>query len=58
VQKSAGKLLASVFWDSGGILIDYLPKGQTMNAEYFSYLLVHSKDILKEKCHQKITKEV
>jgi len=29
VQKSAVKVLASVFWDQDGILlIDYLPKGQ------------------------------
>jgi len=40
VQKSAGKFLASLFWDQDGILlIDYLPKGQTMNTEYYSCLL-------------------
>ena len=34
VQESAGKFLASIFWDQDGILlIDYLPKGQTINAE-------------------------
>jgi len=34
VQKSAGKVLASIFWDQDGILlVDYLPKGQTINAE-------------------------
>jgi len=28
VQKSAGKFLASIFWDQDGfLLIDYLPKG-------------------------------
>ena len=38
------------FWDQDGILlIDYLPKGQTINAEYHSSLLVQLKDILKEK---------
>jgi len=36
VQKSA-----SIFWHQDGIiLIDYLPKGQTINAEYYSSLLV------------------
>jgi len=51
VQKSAGKVLASMFWDQEDILlIDYLPKGQTINAEYYSSLLVQLKDILKEKC--------
>jgi len=49
VQKSAGKVLASIFWDQDGILlIDYLPKSQTINAEYYSSLLVQFKDILKE----------
>ena len=49
-QISAGKVFASIFWDLDGILlIDYLPKGQTINAEYYSALLVQSKDILKEK---------
>jgi len=49
VQKSAGKFLASIFWDQDGIiLIDYLTKGQTINAEYYSSLLVQLKDILKE----------
>jgi hypothetical protein len=29
------------FWDQDGILlIDYLPKGQTINAEYYSSLLM------------------
>ena len=44
------KIIASIFWDQDGILlIDYLPKGQTINAEYYSSLLVQLKDILKEK---------
>ena len=59
MQKSAGKVLASIFWDQDGILpIDYLPKGQTINAEYYSSLLVQLKDILKEKCCGKVTKGV
>ena len=38
VQKSVGKVLASIFWDQDGILlIDYLPKGQTINAELMSW---------------------
>jgi len=47
VQKSAGKILASIFWDQDGIfLIDYLSKSQTINAEYYSSLYVQLKDIL------------
>jgi len=59
VQKSAGKVLASIFWNQDGILlIDYLPKGRTINAKYYSSLLVQLKGILKEKCRGKITKRV
>ena len=47
VQKSAGKVLASIFWDQDGIfIVDYLPKGHT---EYYSSLLVQLKGVLKEK---------
>jgi len=38
VQKPAGKVLTSIFWDEDSILrTDYLPKGQTINAEYYNY---------------------
>ena len=44
-------------WDQDGILlIDYIPKGQTINAEYYLSLLVQLKDILKEKRQGKFTK--
>jgi len=58
VQKSAGKVLASIFFgdQEGILLIDYLPKGQTINAEYYSSLLVQLRDILKEKRRGKISK--
>jgi len=57
MQKSAGKVLASIFWDQDGILhIDYLPKGQTINAEYYSPALMHLKGILKENLVQRSKK--
>ena len=47
------------FWDQdGNLLIDYLLKGQTINAKYYSSLLVQFKDILKEKHRGKFTKGV
>jgi len=59
VQQSTGKVLVSIFWDQDGILIiDYLPKGQTINTEYYSSLLVQLKNILKEKHRGKFTKRV
>ena len=54
VQKSAGKILASIFWSQDGILhIDYFPKGQTINAEYYPSLLVQLKDIFEGKTPRK-----
>jgi len=60
VQKSSGKVLASIFFgdEDDVLLIDYLSKGQTINAEYYSFLLVKLKDILKEKRCGKFTKGV
>jgi len=59
VQKPSWKFLASIFCDQDSILlIDYLPKGQTINAEHYSFLLVQLKDILKEKRRGKFTKFV
>ena len=52
---------ALIFWVQDGILlIDYLPKGQTINTEYYSSLLVRLKDILNQKrqCRGKVTKGV
>ena len=50
MQTSAGKVLASIFWDTQGILfIDYLEKGGIINSKYIA-LLVH----LKEKYCQKM----
>ena len=47
------------FWDQDSILLlDYLPKGQTINVECYSSLMVQLKDILKEKRREKVTKGV
>ena len=49
-QKSAGKVLASVFWDTHGIIfIDYLKKGKTINSDYYVALLERLKDEIAEK---------
>jgi len=59
VQKSTGKVLASIFWNQDGILLtEDLPKGQTINVEYYSSLLVQLKEVLKEKRCGKVTKGV
>ena len=59
LQKSAGNVLASIFLAQDCILlIDYLPKGQNINAEYYLSLLVQLKDIFKEKHRGKFTKSL
>ena len=46
----AGKVMATIFWDSHGIiLIDYLQKGKTITGEYHASLLNRFNAILKEK---------
>jgi len=51
--------LASILWDQDGILLtDYLAKGQTINAECYSSLLVQFRAILKKKRRGKVTKGV
>jgi len=47
------------FLDQDGFLLtDYLPKGQTINAEYYLSLLIQLKDIWKEKRRGKFTKGI
>lgn len=47
---SAGKVMASVFWDAKGILlIDYLAKGRTITGEYYSNLLDQLDTKIREK---------
>jgi len=47
------------FLDQDGILlIEYISKGRTINAEYYSSLLVQLKDILNEKRRGKVSKGV
>ena len=50
VQKSARKVLASVFWDAKGILlVDYLQTGKTINSEYYCNLLDQLDAKIREK---------
>lgn len=47
---SAGKVMASVFWDSKGvIMVDYLEKGKTIDSEHYCHLLRRLRETIKEK---------
>jgi len=53
VVPSVGKVMITVFWDCEGIiLIDYLPKGQTINAKYYSDILAGPLRTQLAKCRR------
>ena len=59
IQASAGKELASVFWDVHHIsFIDYLEKGRTINSKYYIALLVRLKEEITKKWLQMEKKKV
>ena len=48
--KTAGKVMATVFWDARGIIYtDYLEKGQTITGAYYASLLHRLSDEIKKK---------
>ncbi|KAJ7341996.1 hypothetical protein JRQ81_008330 [Phrynocephalus forsythii] len=50
VQKSAGKVMLSVFGDSHGVIVtEYLQKGKTLNSDYYCNLLEKLHEALKQK---------
>jgi len=56
---SAGKIMAIVFWDYQGIIfIDYLQKGQTATAEYYSTLLNRLYDELETTRPKLVRKKI
>lgn len=59
VTPSAGKIMATVFWDSKGILlIEYTKKGETINATSYATTLRNLREAIKEKRRGKLTSGV
>jgi [histone H3]-lysine36 N-dimethyltransferase SETMAR len=59
VTPSAGKIMATIFWDSQGILlIDYMNKGNTVTGEYYANLMHRLRDAIKVKRRGKLTQGV
>lgn len=57
--KSAGKIMASIFWDSKGLLlIDYMPQKTTINGEYYANLMFKLRDSINEKRRGMLAKGV
>lgn len=42
--------MATVFWDSRGIIIDYLAKGKTINGQYYAAFLDTLKATIRKIC--------
>jgi [histone H3]-lysine36 N-dimethyltransferase SETMAR len=59
VIPSAGKILSTVFWDFEGVLfVDYLPKGKTINGQYYANLIPQLREAIKEKRRGKLRRGV
>ena len=59
VSRTTKKVMATVFWDTDGVIhIDYLPRGTTMNGQYYADLLVRLRESIKEKRRGKIRRGV
>ncbi|XP_063394736.1 histone-lysine N-methyltransferase SETMAR-like [Cydia fagiglandana] len=59
VVPSAGKVMATIFWDcEGKLLIDYKEKGVNITGQCYTNILRQLKDAIKEKRRGKLTKGV
>jgi histone-lysine N-methyltransferase SETMAR len=55
VTSSAGKVMASVFWDAEGvIMIDYLEKGATITGLHYAEQITRLREAIKEKRRGKL----
>ena len=58
-QPSAGKVMATVFWDAKGvIMMDFLPKKSTITGVYYANLLGQLRTAIREKRRGKLSKGV
>ena len=58
-QPSAGKVMATVFWDAKGvIMLDFLPKRSTITGVYYANLLDQLRTAIRENRRGKLSKGV
>ena len=58
-QPSAGKVMATVFWDAKGvIMLDFLPKRSTITGVYYANLLDQLRTVIRVKRRGKLSKGV
>ena len=59
MQPSAGKVMLTVFWDQGGVVMtDFLAKGTTITGAYYASLLRKLREAIKIKRRGKISKGI
>ena len=59
MQPSAGKVIATVFWDAKGVIVlDFLPKRSTITGVYYANLLDQLRTAIREKRRGKLSKGV
>ena len=59
MQPSAGKVMATVFWDAQGvIMLDFLAKKSTITGAYYANLLDQLRTAIHEKCQGKLSKGI
>ena len=59
MQPSAGKVMATVFWDAKGmIMLDFLPRRSTITGVYYANLLDQLRTVIREKRRDKLSKGV
>ena len=59
MQPSAGKVMATVFWDAQGIImLDFLAKKITITVAYYANLLDQLRTVIREKRRDKLSKGI
>lgn len=59
VQRAAGKIMATVFWDAEGILmIDYLQRGHTITGSYYAGLIPKLRESIDRKRPGKLAHKI
>lgn len=51
VLSPAGKVTDSVFCENGVLLIDYVPRGESITANYYPNLITKLRDVIEQKIH-------
>nr|CAD45368.1 transposase [Bythograea thermydron] len=58
-QPSAGKIMATIFWDAEGVLlVDFLLRGSTITGEYYDGVLGRLRDSIRQKRRGKLTRGI